>query len=171
MSIVALMDWWVHGVGADRAFKQLVDAGGRSDRGGTHHRTVDSISINAIVVVVVGLGRRKLVVGVIWMMMKIVVGVIVVVVMMMDLVLFNSSIRGRHTLDTIQFHQNNSGIRFLLLLLQKLFLILKTNREREREEEEEQRREEEDMDSEYPNNPLSLSLFGSFLRRLSIVDC
>ena len=89
------MDWWVHGVGADRAFKQLVDAGGRSDRGGTHHRTVDSISINAIVVVV-GLGRRKLVVGVIWMMMKIVVGVIVVVVMM-DLVLFNSSIRGRHT--------------------------------------------------------------------------
>lgn len=24
------MDWWVHGIGADRTFKQLMDAGGRS---------------------------------------------------------------------------------------------------------------------------------------------
>lgn len=28
------MDWWVHGIGADGAFKQLVDAGGRSNGGG-----------------------------------------------------------------------------------------------------------------------------------------
>ena len=34
MAIVALMDWRVHGIGADGAFEQLVDAGGGSNGGG-----------------------------------------------------------------------------------------------------------------------------------------
>lgn len=35
MSIVALVDWGIHGVGADGAFEQFVDAGGGSNGGGT----------------------------------------------------------------------------------------------------------------------------------------
>lgn len=35
MSVVALVDWWIHGVGADGAFEQFVDAGGGSHSGGT----------------------------------------------------------------------------------------------------------------------------------------
>jgi hypothetical protein len=40
------MDWWVHGIGADGALQQLVDAGGRCDRRGTHN--VNPINVVAI---------------------------------------------------------------------------------------------------------------------------
>jgi len=46
VSIVALVDWWVHGIGTDRAFKQFVDAGGRCNHRGTHN--VNAIDVVAI---------------------------------------------------------------------------------------------------------------------------
>lgn len=46
------MDWRVHGIGADRAFEQLVDAGGRSNGGLTHDSTI-------VVSIASRLGRRK----------------------------------------------------------------------------------------------------------------
>ena len=42
VAIVALMNWRVHGIGADRAFEQLVDAGGGSDGGGAGNGSVGS---------------------------------------------------------------------------------------------------------------------------------
>lgn len=40
------MDGWVHRIGADRTFQQLVDAGGRCNRRGTHN--VGAIDVDAI---------------------------------------------------------------------------------------------------------------------------
>lgn len=45
-----LMYWWVHRIGANRAFKQLMNTGGRGDRRGTHN-TIDAISVCCIIVV------------------------------------------------------------------------------------------------------------------------
>lgn len=59
---VNLMDRRVHGIGADRAFEQLVDAGGRSNGGCTR----DSSIVDAIAP---RLGRRKFRKLLMWMWM------------------------------------------------------------------------------------------------------
>ena len=72
------MDWWVHRIGADGAFKQLMDAGRRRDRGGD----VGVVAISAM-----GFGERMVMMG-------------------RRLFLFHP-IRQRDAFDVIQFHQQN----------------------------------------------------------------
>lgn len=74
------MDWWVHGIGADGAFQQLVDAGGRCDRRGTHN--VNPINVVAIA----RLGGREVGV-VVRMRMKTMVLVRVLLLVVVDLIL------------------------------------------------------------------------------------
>lgn len=112
------MDWWVHRIGANRAFKQLMNTGGRGDRRGTHN-TIDAISVCCIIVVdgiIVRLWWCKLMV-----MMK-----RRRMVVMTDLILFRQPIRGWHTLNTIQFHQttkqNQIQIFFFQIFNQKLLV-------------------------------------------------
>jgi hypothetical protein len=90
-----LMDWRVHGIGANWAFEQLMDAGGRSNSSGTH-KIVDGIGVVVIIVVVVSnvVGIAGLVVGgrefrVVMRMKNMVVLVLVLMWMMMmvDLIL------------------------------------------------------------------------------------